>query len=334
MSAASRGRRGAYLLLATALAGCGGDVAGSGLGPDPFWLDSDDATPADGGGDANANRVDATPTDSLEATPEDQDAATPADSGDATLADGGGGMADAAQDGQAQPQELHFAALLTSTEQTQDPSPFGDAWVEQTTTTLALVRVVWQGDVGTRWIQTCALHTTVAHGAKLTYPAAFLAAVPVEPAPLSRTGSQWSQPEVVEVVGLKSGYAGAMPKTGEAKHAALVDADGDDHPGVTLDVNVQLLGSNSLYVAQRARITWSGAIDGSGALYAEPTVLQERSVVGASLSLLVADTPSKAVAGKPAHTLRWLPLPGPIGCAALVTEAKARTGAPWPPPSK
>lgn len=295
-------------LLVSALASCGGELAGSGLGPDPFWLDGTDATTAN---DA--------------ATAADGDAATAAGDGGGTAADGDIG---------ASAKELHFAAVLTSTEQTQDPSPFSDAWAEQTTTTLALVRVAWQGDVGTRWIQICALHTTTAHGAKLTYPAAFLAAIPVESAPLTRVGAQWSQPEVVEVAGLASGHGGAMPKTGEAKHPALVDADGDGQPGVTLDVDINLLGAHKLYVAQRARIAWTGTLDASGALSAEPTIVQERSVVGASLSLLVADTPRKPIAGRPPHTLRWLPLPGPVGCATLVAEAKARIGSPWPPTSR
>jgi hypothetical protein len=311
-------------VLALFAAGCGGGELQDGVAPDPAWLDASDgggasdsgsgadgAAVADGGGDGGGG---------------DDAGGLDGDSDDV----GAGGDVDGAN-ADATVEEQHFAAWLTSTVMVQDPTPFGSSWEKQTTTTLALVKVRWTGAKGERWVQPCALHTTPAFGSQLTYPTSFLAAVPVLPAPIERDGASWTQAEVVERVGLKAGYDGAMPADGDGGHAALVDADADGKPGVTLGVEIPIFGAQKLYVAQRAATAWQGEVDGEGVLRAEPTIASEQSIVGATLELLVTSPKQKPVSDGPAHTLRWHPLDAPIGCAMLVNEAKARVGASWPP---
>ena len=290
------------LVVGALAAGCGGEALQSGIAPDPAWLDVVDATAAVDAVDATA-AVDAV------------DATAAVDAVDATT----------------RAEEQVFAAWLTSRVQLQDPTPFGSSWAEQTTTTLALVRVRWHGDVGERWVQPCALHTTPSFGSKLSYPSAFLAAVPVEAAEIRRDGAGWSQADVVEHVGMTGDGTADMPKNGEAKHPALVDHDGDGKPGVTLGVEIPLFGAQKLYVAQRTVTAWSGEVDADGVVSAEPTITSEQATVGATLDLLLTTPKQKPVASGPAHTLRWHPLSTPIGCATLVAESKTHVGQTWPP---
>lgn len=340
------------LLLTTAAAvaafgGCADDADLSGPAPTPFWMDGADggdvADAGTSGGDTTADG--AGPGDSASA----QDATAPADaagdSGADSLADAAAdasadASADAAGDAAADAppadaaatlEDQYFVSWAESAQQLQDPSPFGNSWAEQRTTTLGLVKISWQGDSGTRWLQPCAMHTNTVFGTKTLYSAAFLAAIPVPGVPISRAGKLWTQAEELVVVGLKDGYTGAMPALGEKGHAALVDSDKDGLPGVTVHIDNNLLGKQNLQVAQRQRSSWSAEVQGNGEIAAEPKVTAEQVVVAASMSLLVVQNVTKPVSGKPGETLRLVPLAAPIDCATLLAKPSSYVGKSWPP---
>lgn len=312
--------------LACIVAGCGGDAT-TGAAPEPFWLqDAGGRTPADGGGDASAPDAqqgqDGGPTTADSGSP---DAAGPQDAGatqDAGASDDAGGPAES---------EEFFATWRVSRRMTQDPSPFGSAWKESRTTTLGLVRVIWKGDEGTSWHHVCAMDANEVHGSQVTFPPAFLATIPVPPLPLTRGGATWTQPAAVELLGLKPDHTGPMPGLGQEDHASVIDADKDGHPGVTVQVKISLLGLQEIYVAQRTTSAWQGTVASDGRVSAQPSVDFEQVTLGASMSLLVAETNEKAVSSGAPETLLWVPVPAETTCKALIADAAALVGNSWPP---
>jgi hypothetical protein len=227
--------------------------------------------------------------------------------------------------------DQYFVSWAESAQMLQDPSPFGNSWAEQRTTTLGLVKVTWAGNEGLRWLQPCALHTTTVFGTQTLYSAAFLGAIPVPAVPMTKLGNAWTQSEELVTVGLQEGYTGAMPSLGQKGHPALVDSDKDGLPGATVHINNNLLGKQNLQVAQRQRTQWTATVQPTGELDALPTVTSEQVVVAASMSLLVVQNKTKAVTGKPAETLKWRPLAAAIDCKTLLAEPKKYAGRVWPP---
>lgn len=312
------------------LVGCGADPT-SGAAPEPFWLQQDGGSSADG---ASRAADDVAPAiDAGAADLQDVPAAWSDASGDAAIGGDAAGAGDAGQ-GDTQPpapSEQVFASWRVSRRMTQDPSPFGSAWKESRTVTLGLAKVVWTGDKGQYWHQVCAMDANEVHGSQVHFPPAFLGAIPVTPVPLTRSGAIWSQPETVELLGLKPSHVGPMPGLGEASHASAIDADKDGKPGVTVEVDVTLLGLQKIYVAQRTTSAWQGAPGEDGRIEALPTVSFEQSILGASMSLLVADTKSKPVSSGDPETLLWAPVAASTTCKTLISNASTLIGLSWPP---
>ena len=305
------------------LQACGTDSRNE-VATDPFWLQDGGAVNDSGvtGADSQASQADA---GRGQADGEKVDSLSAGDT--ANLDTGSTGASDAASG----PQEQFFASLQLDRIVSQDPSPFGDDWKEGRTSTLGLVKVSWNGDVGTRWLHVCAMHATEGHGSQVSFTKAFLGSIPTTPHALSRVGSTWTQPTTVDLVGLKDSHTGAMPGLGKSSHASLVDSDKDGKPGVTVQVKVSLLGDQQIYVAQRTTSAWTAQLSPEGTLSAEPTVTMEQSIVGASLSLLVAQPKEKKVSSGAPNTLQWVPVNASMTCTELVAQSAKLFGAAWPP---
>lgn len=356
------------LPLATAIAllgvigGCADDTDLSGPAPTPFWMDDADGSGgADGASSDTASQSDAAGQGDTAVQLDAVAQADTADLGDSEAQTDSGGLTDAGAapdtadaddagpaadtadaanpdtadaggaDSAVVPEDQYMVSWAESAQQLQDPSPFGSSWAEQRTTTLGLVKIAWQGDSGTRWLQPCAMHTTTVFGTKTLYSAAFLSAIPVPGVPISRVGKLWTQSEEFVVVGLKDGYDGAMPALGQKDHPALVDSDKDGQAGVTVHIDNNLLGKQNLQVAQRQRSSWTAEVQANGEIAALPKVTSEQVVVGASMNLLVVQNKTKPVTGKPGETLRFIPMDAPIDCKALLASPSKYAGKTWPP---
>lgn len=301
--------------------GCAADADLSGPAPTPFWLDGGDAT-ADSSGDGAGGAADSDASQAALVDSATSDTAT-------VQTDAASG--DAAADSTDGPADQYFVSWLETAAQLQDPSPFGDSWAEQRTTTLGLVKVQWQGNSGLRWHQPCAMHTTANFSTQTLYSSAFLSSIPVEPTAIERQGTAWSQAEELQVIGLQSGYGGAMPGLGEKGHAAVVDSDKDGLPGATIHIDNSLLGKQNIQVVQRSKTSWTGTVQPNGDVTANPKVQSEQVVIGASMSLLVTKNNVKPLQGKPAETLLWRPLGEPVDCKTLLADPKKYAGRAWPP---
>lgn len=299
-------RSGIAVVSALSLAACDAGLDVDGPLPIPPWLA--DASGADGG-----------------------DAAISADTESADDAEEGDPFGDAAT---ASTDVEYYAFWAMTRRETQDPSPFGDAWAESRTTTIGLIQVSWDGDQGVRLQQPCDMHANEAHGSRIYYSANFVKKIPVVPTPVVRTADGIGMTGYVERVGLKPDWTGAMPKLGDAKAAGLADTDGDGKAGVTVDVDISLLGGQKLYVAQRSTTDMQLERQPDGTLYDEPTVVAEQSTVGATLDLLIANTVSRMPTnGKPAETVRWVKVTPGTSCSQLLKQAKSLFGQSWPPGS-
>ncbi len=249
-----------------------------------------------------------------------------------------GGQPDAAPDSaaslsdvQAQDPPKWLAFWTQSRKQVQDPSPFGSGWQTSRTTSVGLVQVAWQGQSGKASLFTCAVASNPIFGTTMTFPAAFVAAQAQEDAPIAVNGATWTFGPATQRVGLQPTYGGPMPATAEATHPAVVDGDSDGKPGVTLDIQVPLLGKQALYVAQRSTVQWSATLQPDGSLNALPTATHEQATLGATSSLLVVAEKAKPVTAEPAMELRWRTVPFGTTCAQLLANPQALIGRSWPP---
>ncbi len=234
-------------------------------------------------------------------------------------------------DAQAEQLPMWFAFWVQSRKQVQDPSPLGDDWQTNRTTTLGLVKIGWQGQQGLASLHTCAVASNPMFGTKMTYPSAFVAALAQQAAPVSVVGNLWTFGPATQRVGLHEGHDGPMPATGQASHPAVTDADGDGKPGVTVGIDVPILGKQSLFVAQRSTVQWSANLTSDGVLTATPIASHEQATLGATSSLLVVGETAKPVTDEPPMELRWQQVPPLTSCAQLLADPKGLVGRAWPP---
>ncbi len=289
-----------FLLVIPLLVACGVDVPGGAV-HDPSWL-----------ADATGSAGDAADSAGVPLGDASTDAAT-------------GAASDAAG------ASSWYAFWQQTRRLSHNPSPFGDAWQASRTSTVGLVKVDWQGNDGVAQLHTCAVVNNPIFDSQLTYPPDFINAIGEQVVVLHRQGQTIAQDAHTEWLGLKAGYAGAMPAVGQGQDSAIVDDDGDGHPGVTVYIDAPFLGEQALYVVQRSTTNWQGALGQDGAITASPEAKVEQVTVGASSSVLVTAADDKPLPGEVPVQLRWQPVPQDLNCAKLLENAKQLTQMPWPP---
>jgi len=323
--------------LVLALVACSTE-APAGTPPTPPWL-LDVSADVDGGAtDGASSPVDSGPVNldsggqADGAGPVATDAADDSERADGGATTDSGAMADAAPaaDAAVKSAPVYYASWTRYRVQQQDPSPFGSSWAESVTTTIGLVQVIWTGDKGSSLQQTCAMAANEVHGSQVTFPATFVAALPVDPIPLTRKGKTITQPSHVTRLGLTPGYDGPLPAVGQGDHAAVIDGDKDGKPGVTVTVDIFLLGQQKLHVVQRNTRGWSADVSSNGGLDMKPDVKIQQVTVGATMDMLLAAVKEKPVSG-PAEVLIWRPVAADTDCKDLVAKSSKLLGKPWPP---
>lgn len=300
----------AVVLAILCLPGCGIDVPDGGIVAEPFWVD------------AGVSGVDAGGTG---------DSGSDGSAGDAVGGDSGGNPVLEGDSGTEVSGTTEFYAFWRQSRVlSHNAAPFGEEWQLSKTTTVGLMKVDWSGDVGQLWTVPCGLHTNEVASSQLSYPASFVNVLTTGPTPISRTGLTLTQPSQTQWVGLTSGYSGAMPGVGEATHPAVVDADQDGHPGITLFINMPFFGDQAIYAVQRNASSWTGTLTAEGSLVAFPLTVTEQVTVGATNDILVAATESKPAPGMEPEELRMFLTTGTVGCAALLANPPAFVQTTWP----
>ncbi len=210
-------------------------------------------------------------------------------------------------------------------------APIGDEWQPSRTTTIGLLRVHWQGNSGQAWLVPCAVHSTDIASSTLTYPPDFIDALAEGPLPMQRDGATLTLPAKTQWLGLPRGYLGDLPAVGDGANPAIIDQDGDGHPGVTIFIHMPFFGDQAIYVVERQTTAWTAQRNADGTVVALPQTTGGKVTVGATQSLLVTANTDKALDGEPPEELRLTPTSGATGCSALLAAPQQLIGQSWPP---
>lgn len=208
-----------------------------------------------------------------------------------------------------------------------DPSPFGSS--QQALAVTSYLLVTWERTgTSVTWDESlCGLSSNEVFGTTTTYPRAFIDSVPVvtRTATLDAetTGAGFAGGPFVDVIGadLANPETDPLPTSGSA--STVVDADGDGNPGVTVEIDQNLLGSGEVYVAQRLRQTLSGTVTGPDRIEGFVEGTREQVVLGASAGWL--ETPVEEEADPdPSHSFFILQGAAPeTDCAELMASPES-----------
>ena len=162
-------------------------------------------------------------------------------------------------------------------------------------------------------LQTCAVRMEGRTGTTSVHlPAAFVAALPHREVPLLE--------DSLYRVDLGEDAIGYDPKRGPMPTAlgdpAVIDSDGDGHPGATVELHIPVLGSVQLYIVQRGHVRLQGRSSREGIIAGTvETVALDQRTLGASRAMFEH---SPAVQPRPERSsFRLVPMPKLTGCAQV-----------------
>lgn len=188
-------------------------------------------------------------------------------------------------------------------------------------TTRSLLRVqLVQDAVGwTQRQEVCAVDIATTTRATTILPQAFVEAVPVTsyPVQLIRDGEGWryAADPGPNHIGFDPGVTGgAVPR--KKGDPGVVDFEGDGHPGATVLLDVPVIGSVRMYVAQKGWSRYAGTIGTDGVISGGvETLLTEQRTLGASLGLFAVDPQTTPV--PESSRFRIEPVTTTASCKAL-----------------
>ena len=190
-------------------------------------------------------------------------------------------------------EDLRTFAFLQSTRTLVD-SPVGGGTAPSDTR--AVARLSWRR-VGTdvTWDEElCSLESTEVHDTQTTFPAAFVASVPVSTrvATLSaaETGATFTAGPFTDVLGARLDNPESDRLPTRASDSRQWDQDGDGQPGMTVHVDQAFLGEGDVYVAQRTETTLEGVVVAADRIEGWVSLTQEQVIYDASTWWLELDT--------------------------------------------
>lgn len=175
----------------------------------------------------------------------------------------------------------------------------------------------------TGWVQTqevCAARVLSDTRAQTVLPDAFIEAMPTQryPVTLTRTSSgwRWRADPGPSPIGYDPERTGGSVPT-EVDAPGVIDHEGDGHPGATVLLEVPVLGSVRLYIAQNSWIRYHGIVNERGRVTGKvEQVSTTQHTLGASAPLFDADPEITAVPEK-SHFMQ-APLASSRSCSELV----------------
>jgi hypothetical protein len=228
-----------------------------------------------------------------------------------------------------EPADVRAFGMLQST-RVQVASPFGGASAPSDTRTVALVAWTRRG-LDVTWTETlCGLSSTEAHTAQITYPDAFLDALPpatrVGRLDRAEAGAAFTAGPFADVIGvqLDDPANDAMPT--RASDPRVFDQDGDGHPGMTIDISAGWgFVEGSLYLAQRNIQSMEGTVVATDRIEGYLDVDMEQVILGATRDdfLEQLNTPD------PTRSANWFVLQqvdASMDCAALLRDQRTIFG--------
>lgn len=174
----------------------------------------------------------------------------------------------------------------------------------------------------------CSLVLTPFAGNKTTYPDAAIAAIPEETGVVAlggeaAVGVSYTPQRQVQLLGWRArGDAATEALPTDPKDARVIDADGDQNPGVTLLLET-LIGPGEAYVVNREVLTLEGKIEGKDRIAGTSRTEQAQGVLAAKPEVLKSDvkaTPDPDVKKSPFVMVRV-----PQGSDCAYVKAKQDT---------
>jgi hypothetical protein len=192
--------------------------------------------------------------------------------------------------------DVRTFAMLQRTRSLVDHPVWGSTSPSDTT---ALMLVAWErdGEQATWEEVLCGLESTKVHGTTTSYPAAFIDGIPLR----TRTaeiegferGDAFDAGPLIDVIGADLADEADDPLPADADAPTEYDQDGDGKPGMTVNVDNNLLGKGDVYVAQRATTTLSGEVVADDRIEGSLSWSQEQVTLGATKDWLLLDTNSR-----------------------------------------
>ena len=193
---------------------------------------------------------------------------------------------------------------------TETPAPLG-AVVRSTQRRVALLDAT-EGEEGVRFEgEVCALEVESSTSlASTVIPEAYMRALPALSLVATRAAGALRFAPTVEVVGAEVAPGVALPTT--AEDPAVIDADEDGQPGVT--VRVTGMAGGELYFVQRREI--AATLRYEGGRWAGPIAWSfEQSVLGATSARLRQPRETRVADDPSAHVLELVPVQDETPCA-------------------
>jgi hypothetical protein len=188
--------------------------------------------------------------------------------------------------------ELEGRYALSLHTVTQTKIPFL-GWTRSETVSTVLVDILERDGGLVQRQEVCAIRVEGrARDARVSFPEAFVRSLPTKELPIELARDDAAVRYRVDLGTDHVGYdpvqsGGRVPLGPNAP--GVVDSDGDGHPGVTVNLDVPLLGRTELYVVQRGSMVLQGTLEADGhvggAVELGPVV---QRTIAASNPLLVA----------------------------------------------
>lgn len=174
--------------------------------------------------------------------------------------------------------------------------------------------------------EVCGVEMTPYADNETTYPAATIAAIPVETTTMTlseaKEGASFTSPASVRLIGWTTSADPATdPIPTDGADSRVVDSDSDSNPGVTLQVNGAIV-SGDIYIVNRSAVTLDGTIVSADRVEGLSVTQQEQTILGASDPLLelgnVTATPDP---DSSASTFQLVRVPDTDTCASIMANA-------------
>ena len=170
--------------------------------------------------------------------------------------------------------------------QVKNPSPLSGKWGYQTTTSWK--RLDWSRDeMDVSWDEElCGIYVTEIFGTKTSFPQRFVDTMPVrtKSGTLSDTtvGATFSAGPFADLNGveLNAPFSDDLPES--SNHGSVTDQDNDGHPGITVNIDNDLMGKGDVYAVQRNITEYGGTVTEDGRIEGFVATHGEQVTVGAT----------------------------------------------------
>jgi hypothetical protein len=205
----------------------------------------------------------------------------------------------------------------------KNPNPLSGKWGYQTTSSWK--RLEWnRTDLEIEWSEElCGIYVSEVFGTKTAFPSAFIDTMPIrnKSGALSDAlvGGLFEAGPFADLNGveLDEPFTDALPAS--ATDPGVIDQDGDGKPGITVNIDNDLMGKGDVYAIQRNLTSYSGTVVANGRIEGYVETAVEQVTVGASDWWLETEAETRDDAD-PTHSYFILVEVEDLDCGAIIDQ--------------